>query len=125
MLKSLALVLANILIGASGQLMLKAGMTQVGRIGGRAAFASCGDVGANLHYALHTPGVASLRRSYDPVAGCNISPRSKSSLSPAGISLCPQSFASTVALGREYPVGAMGRYPCNLHRCGNRQPDRR
>jgi len=33
MLKSLALVLANVLIGASGQLMLKVGMTQVGRIG--------------------------------------------------------------------------------------------
>jgi drug/metabolite transporter (DMT)-like permease len=33
MLKSLALVFANVLIGASGQLMLKVGMTQVGRIG--------------------------------------------------------------------------------------------
>ena len=33
MLKSLTLVLANVLVGAVGQLMLKAGMTQVGRIG--------------------------------------------------------------------------------------------
>ena len=33
MLKSLALVLANVLIGASGQLLLKVGMTQVGWIG--------------------------------------------------------------------------------------------
>ena len=33
MLKSLALVLANVLVGAVGQLMLKLGMTQVGRIG--------------------------------------------------------------------------------------------
>ena len=33
MMKSLALVLANVLVGAVGQLMLKVGMTQVGRIG--------------------------------------------------------------------------------------------
>jgi len=37
MLKSLALVLANVLVGAIGQLMLKVGMTQVGRIGAEQA----------------------------------------------------------------------------------------
>lgn len=37
MLKSLALVLANIFVGAVGQLMLKVGMTQVGMVGAEQA----------------------------------------------------------------------------------------